>query len=95
MLHVLPLSSDQLWAITFLTGTAENLQLTVGVAENAGLNRAEIFAIVNRPDDVPGPAVVFTGFKMHAPFVVLAAGGTENSAVCELHWLVFLLDRED
>ena len=72
-LQVRPPSFDQISKMRALLRAAERLQPIVAVLEDARLDRADLFAVVDRRRRLPGLAAVAGALEVHAPAVVLGA----------------------
>src|SRR5579859_7740333 len=72
---------------------AHGLKFAVFVDENAGLNRAQILAFVDRFGGRPSLTAIGAALEVNAPTIVFGAGPRENVAIRQLHG--FILDRPD
>jgi hypothetical protein len=70
-------------------GAADGLQASIGVSENAGLNRGDGFAIIERRRDLPRLSIIRGALEVDAPTVELGAGTGQNLAAGKFDGLVF------
>ena len=71
----------------------EGLDAAVRIGEKCRLDDAELLAVVNGSDTLPGFTQIGCSLEVHAPAVVLSTGGAEDGAVGQLDRLI--LDRSE
>src|SRR5712691_9373945 len=71
-----------------LLGPADGLKPFVLVNQNGRLDRADLFAIVDRSDQFPGLPQVSRSLEMNTPAAVFGAARAQDVSAGQLHGLV-------